>query len=250
MQFQEKIVLLTGASGGIGKAIAESFAAEGARLALVGRNSLRTEETASATGAEYFSTIDITKPENCRELVRDVAFRLGSVDVLVNNAGGIARGNTAEVTEKEWFELFDINVHAPFFLSQEAIRIMQNQQNKGVIVNISSVLGLRGKKEHIIYCTTKGALIQMTRSMALDCAEQGIRINAVCPGTTDTPMPLSKHKAPMTHELLLENSVRMIPLKRPADPVEIAKTVLFLASDSASYITGTTLSVDGGVSAG
>jgi len=250
MRFKNKVVLLTGASGGIGKAIAQAFSEEGARLALVGRDPFRTESVAKLTKAEYFSTIDITKAENCRTLVREVSSHLGTIDVLVNNAGGITRGNTVDVTECEWYELFDINVHAPFFLSQQTIKLMESQEKNGAIINIGSVLGLKGKKEHVVYCATKGAIIQMTRAMALDCAEKNIRVNAVCPGTTDTQMPLSKHKLPMTHDLLLETSQKSIPMQRPADPAEIAKAVLFLSSDSASFITGTVLSVDGGASAG
>ncbi|MEG1799892.1 MAG: SDR family oxidoreductase, partial [Synergistaceae bacterium] len=137
---------------------------------------------------------------------------------------------------------------AVFYLSRESIRVMRENKIQGSIVQIASNSALRGRKAHVAYATTKGAVVQMTKCMALDCAADGIRVNAVCPGATDTSMPMSKHTTQITRAQLIENCKRDIPLQRMAEPSEIAQSVLFISSGDAAYITGTTLSVDGGTS--
>lgn len=249
MKFLRKVVLITGASGGIGQALAKGFSREGATLALIGRNKEKTEDIARRTGAAYYSTLDITNPGNCRKIVNDVFQLTGSLDVVVNNAGAMFRGDVAETPDDEWLKLFDINVHAVFYLSREAIRIMRESKIRGNIVQVASNSALSGRKGHIAYATTKSAVVQMARCMALDCAADGIRVNAVCPGATDTAMPMSKHSSPMSRERLLENCRFSIPLQRMAEPNEVVQSILFLASDDSSYVTGTTLSVDGGTTA-
>jgi meso-butanediol dehydrogenase/(S,S)-butanediol dehydrogenase/diacetyl reductase len=250
MRFENKVVLLTGASGGIGLATANLFAAEGARLAVVGRDPQRTTSAADQTGAFMASTADITNPKICSQLVRDVFEKGGGLDVLVNNAGMIVRADTAETTDEQWRQIMAVNLDAPFFLSREAIRVMRRQKQGGAIVHVSSINGVIGRKTLMAYSASKGALIQMTQSMALDCAEDNIRVNAVCPGVTDTPMPFSKHAAPITREEMAERWKQLVPLQRMADPEEIGRAILFLASSDASYITGTNLMVDGGVTSG
>lgn len=247
MQFKDKVVLLTGASGGIGAATAKLFAQEGARLAVVGRDLQRTEAVGEQTEAFLISTADITDPKVCTDLVREVYAKGGGLDVLVNNAGMIVRADTADTTNEEWRQVMAVNVDAPFFLSRETIRIMRRQQKGGAIVHVSSINGVVGRKTLMAYSTSKGALIQMTQSMALDCSADNIRVNAVCPGATDTPMPFSKHSVPVTRDEMAERWKQLIPLQRMADPKEVAQAILFLASSDASYITGTNLMVDGGV---
>ena len=249
LRFLRKVVMITGASGGIGQALAKGFAREGATIALVGRNKERTEEIARRTGAVYHSTLEITKSENCKKIIDDVFNLTGSLDVLVNNAGAMFRGDVVDTPDDEWLKLFDINVHAVFYLSREDILLMREHKIAGNIVQVASNSALSGRKGHIAYATTKGAVVQMTRCMALDCASDGIRINAVCPGATDTAMPMSKHSAPISRERLLENCRQSIPLQRIADPEEVVRSILFLASEDSSYVTGTTLSVDGGTTA-
>ena len=247
MRFEDKVVLLTGASGGIGAATADLFVKEGARLAIVGRNPERTDAVGHQVGAFLTSTADITDPAACKQLVKDVCAKGDGLDVLVNNAGMIIRADTAATTNEQWRQIMAINLDAPFFLSREAIRMMRRQQRGGAIVHVSSINGVVGRKTLMAYSTSKGALIQMTQSMALDCAGDNIRVNAVCPGATDTPMPFSKHAVPVTREEMAERWKRLVPLQRMADPKEIARAILFLASSDASYITGTNLMVDGGV---
>ncbi|MEG1824064.1 MAG: SDR family oxidoreductase [Cloacibacillus sp.] len=250
MKFLNKTVLITGASGGIGRALAKGFAREGAAVALVGRDKERTAEVARCCGAVYHSTLDITDPANCKKIIQDVYKLAGGLDVLINNAGAMFRGDIADTPDEEWLKLFDINVHAVFYLSKEAIKVMREHHIKGNIVHIASNSALGGRKGHIAYATTKGAVVQMARCMALDCAVDQIRVNAVCPGATDTSMPMSKHGIEMTRERLIENCRLTIPMQRMAAPEEVVSAVLFIASEESSYITGTTLSVDGGTTAG
>lgn len=247
MRFKNKVVLLTGASGGIGTATAKRFAGEGARLAVVGRDPERTAAIAEETNAFFTSTADITDSAVCSQLVREVCEKGGGLDVLVNNAGMIVRADTVETTDDQWRRVMAINVDAPFFLSREAIRQMRRQNRGGAIVHVSSINGFIGRKTLAAYCTSKGALIQMAQAMALDCAEDNIRVNAVSPGATDTPMPFSKHPVPVTREEMDVRWKQQIPMQRMGDPDEVAQAILFLSSAEASYITGTNLMVDGGV---
>lgn len=249
LRFGGKVVLLTGASGGIGQALARGFAREGATLALVGRDEERTKNIANETSAAYQCTLDITNSENCKKIVEDIFNKTGSLDVVVNNAGAMFRGDVVDTPDDQWLRLFDINVHAVFYLSREAVRIMRRHNIKGNIVQVASNSALSGRKGHVAYATTKGAVVQITRCLALDCATDGIRINAICPGTTNTSMPMSKHTTPMSEELLLEACRQNIPMQRMAEPSEVVAPILFLASDESSYMTGTTLSVDGGTTA-
>lgn len=246
MRFKNKIVLITGASGGIGAELAKEFADEGAKVAVVGRDPERTEAAARDANAFYMSTDDITDSKACSQLVREVAEKAGGLDILVNNAGAIVRADVTETTDEQWRRLMAINVDAPFFLSREAIKIMRRQGRGGAIILVSSINGFVGRKTLTAYSTSKGALIQMTQSMALDCAQENIRVNVVCPGATDTPMPFSEHATPVSREEMDQRWKTMIPLQRMADPREIAQSILFLASDDASYITGASLLVDGG----
>lgn len=249
MDFNGKVVVITGASGGIGGAAARMFAAAGAELALIGRSKERLAAVVEETHAGFSSSADITKSENCRAVLDETVKKYGRIDVLVNCAGAICRTDVADTTDEDWYRLFDINVHAVFFLSREAIKIMRKQKTRGSIVNIASNLGLTGRINSTAYASTKGAVVQMTRCMALDCGKDGIRVNAVCPGMTDTAMPMSMHLTPMTHEKLVANAVTGIPLQRMATPDEVANVILFVASDDASYMTGVPISVDGGVTA-
>ena len=248
MRFQGKVVLITGASSGIGAACARSFSSEGARVVVVGRDHQRTEAVATEVGALTWSTADITDPDACRELVRSVVDAGGRLDVLINNAGTIVRKDTADTTDEEWRSLMAINLDAPFFMAREAIKAMR-KSGSGAIVNLSSTCGLVGSKGLMAYCTSKGGIIQMTQSMALDCATDGIRVNAVCPGSVDTPMLFSKHETTPTRDQMMKRLVDAVPMQRWATTDEVVSAILFFASDEAGFITGTHLSVDGGYTA-
>ncbi|MCF8074618.1 MAG: SDR family oxidoreductase [Desulfotignum sp.] len=246
MRFKDKVILLTGASGGIGKATAKCMAQEGGLLALVGRDPHRTREVAGQTGAFYHSTADITRSETCGQIIQEIVAARGRLDVLINNAGAIVRADICDTTDEQWRSIMAINVDAPFFLARQAVQVMRNCGKGGAIVNVSSINGFVGRETLVAYSTSKGAVIQMTQSMALDCAKDNIRVNAVCPGATDTPMPFSQHENPVTREQMAQVWKEKIPLQRMGTPEEIARSIAFLASSDAGYLTGTSLMVDGG----
>ena len=245
MTFKDQVVVITGASSGIGAATAKAFADQGARLAITGRDKERTLQMAQLVDATVHGMGDITQPEYCRQFIEKVLAATGRIDVLVNNAGIIVREDTATTTDAQWLETMAINVNAVFFMSREALKAMRRQR-QGAIVNLSSTCGLVGCKGLTAYCTSKGALIQMTQAMALDCADEGVRINAVCPGATDTPMLFSAHATRPTREDMEQRQVATVPMQRMAVPDEVVNAIMFLASSDASYITGTHLAVDGG----
>lgn len=245
MRFKQKVVVITGASSGIGAACARSFAGEGARVVVVGRDRQRTASVAKEVNALIGSTADITDPDACRELVRSILDAGGRLDVLINNAGTIIRRDTVDTTDEQWRHLMAINLDAPFFMAREAIKAMR-KSGGGAIVNLSSTCGLVGCKGLMAYSASKGAIIQMTQSMALDCATDGIRVNAVCPGAVDTPMLFSKHGMTPTREQMQKKQVETVPMQRWASTQEVVLAIAFLASDEAGYITGSHLSVDGG----
>jgi NAD(P)-dependent dehydrogenase (short-subunit alcohol dehydrogenase family) len=248
MRFDNQVVVVTGGSSGIGAAAAAAFAEEGARVIVTGRDADRTRAAVETGKLAHYGLGDITDPAYCRRFVAEVVDRFGQIDVLVNNAGMIVREDTADTTDEQWFSIVAINVNAVFFMSREALRRMRRRCS-GAIVNVSSTCGLVGCKGLTAYCTTKGALIQMTQSMALDCAADGIRVNAVCPGATDTPMLFSAHRSRPSRDDMDRVQAETVPMQRMAEPAEVVRAILYLASSEASYITGAHLSVDGGYTA-
>lgn len=248
MRFHNQVVVITGGSSGIGAAAAAAFVAEGARVVITGRDAARSRAMADRYGLVHTGLGDITDPSYCRAFVEDVVGKFGSVDVLVNNAGMIVREDTVDTTDQQWFDIVAVNVNAAFFISRETLRHMRRRK-AGAIVNVSSTCGLMGCKGLTAYCTTKGALIQMTQAMALDCATDGIRVNAVCPGATDTPMLFSAHRRRPSRKTMERAQVDTVPMQRMAEPAEVVSAILYLASPEASYITGASLAVDGGYTA-
>jgi len=250
MRLLDKVVLVTGATSGIGAAIAHEAAREGATLLITGRASDRGEAIRRSCGEEAgFVPGDITETGIADRLVEETIKRFGRLDTLVNNAGIIYRHTAETATDEEWDRLMAVNVTAVFRMCRAAIRAMK-RQGGGCIVNIASDWGLVGGRDALAYCTSKGAVVQMTRAMALDHAKDSIRVNCVCPGEVDTPMLASGiEKRGMTHAEGLKFLGDQVPLGRVARPEEIAKAVVFLASDDSSYMSGAMLSVDGGSTA-
>lgn len=250
--FSGKVVLVTGATSGIGAAIATAFAEAGASLVLTGRNADAGEallSKLSELGANVvFVAADITKVGQADRLVSESVDAFGKLDVLVNNAGILFRGNVLECTDEEWLRTFETNVTSTFRMSRAAVRTMA-ERKQGAIVNIASDWGLVGAQGAVAYGASKGAVVQLTRSMALDHARDGIRVNAICPGDTDTGM-LNSAMPGLDHATRLQHLGEAIPLGRVARTDEVARCVCFLASEDASFITGATLAVDGGNSAG
>lgn len=250
MNFADKSVLVTGSTTGIGEASVRAFAAQGARVLVTGRNEERGQaicaEIEADGGTAGFCQADLSERAECDRLVSETVQRFGRLDILVNNAGVLHEGTAPGTSDDAWDETMTVNVSAVFFMSRAAVRQM-SAQGGGCIVNTASEWGLNGEPNYVAYCASKGAVVQMTRCMALDHAAEGIRVNAVCPGETHTEMlDRMLHDQGGDFDENLRNFAAGIPMRRVASAGEVARCILFLASDDASYVTGTTLVVDGG----
>ena len=249
----KKTALITGATSGIGLAIAERFAAEGARLILTGRNKGAGEKIAERLKGVFIAG-DVTEKGLPELLVEAAVSNYGRLDILINNAGMSHPGTVLDLTDEAFERLMSVNVTSVLRFSRAAIRQMTTQFAKdgkgGAIVNIGSDWSFVVGRGQVAYCISKGAILQLTRSLAVDHARQGIRVNTVCPGDIETPMLLAGiARRGDTPEAGLKKMADAIPLGRVAQPKEIADAVLFLASDEASFVTGAALSADGGSTA-
>lgn len=246
MDFSGKVALVTGSTTGIGEACAHAFAEARASVMVTGRNEERGASVVAAVkarGADAdFVACDVRDEGIGDRLVSATVERFGSLDILVNNAGVLSAGDVVETTEEQWREIVDVNITSLFFISKSAV-IQMRKQRGGCIINVASEWGLNGEPGYLAYCTSKGAVVQMTRCMSLDHAQENIRVNSVCPGEVHTQMVDEMlQEAGSTPEELASG----VPMRRLAKPSEVANCVLFLASDLSSYVTGTNFSVDGG----
>ncbi|MCJ7555370.1 MAG: glucose 1-dehydrogenase [Gammaproteobacteria bacterium] len=250
IDFQYKVALVTGATSGIGRACALELASCGANLMLSGRDEQRglalRDQIRDAGGTAEFIAGNVQDSSFCQVMVEACVKRFGRLDTLVNSAGICKVASTLRTTDEIWRETMAVNVDGTFFTSRAALRVMV-EQGTGNIVNIASDWGLVGAAEAAAYCASKGAVVMLTKAMAMDHARQGIRVNAVCPGDTDTPMMEADYnQRGLSPEQGRALAGEDIPMGRMASAEEVARVVCFLASDAASFITGAALPVDGG----
>jgi meso-butanediol dehydrogenase/(S,S)-butanediol dehydrogenase/diacetyl reductase len=238
-RFRDKVAIVTGGSSGIGAASAERLVNEGARVFIADLKP--PKETSERVD---FRRTDVTSLVDATAMVKAAVDRFGRLDVLVNNAGIGCLDETPDLGEAVWDQVFALNVTAVFYVCRAAIPIMRRQG--GAIVNVASISGLAGDYGFTAYNASKGAVINYTRSLALDCAHDGIRVNALCPGTiAGTAMGVGTHGSAADRQAWLDP----IPLGRMGSPAEMANIIAFLASDEASYMTGSIVVADGGTTA-
>jgi len=250
MKLEDKVVVVTGATSGIGRATAEVLAVHGATVVVAGRNADAAQEVVSAVtgGGAVASALlgDVSEPAFADRLIALAVEQHGRVDAVVNAAGVIVRGDATETSDEHFAWVMNVNVTGTFNVSRAAVRAMRDTGG-GSIVNVSSTCGLVGTAGMPAYCASKGAVTLMTQAMALDHAAEGIRINAVCPGAVDTPMLRSgRDDAPMSNDAIFASNVASIPQGRVPDPAEIGELIAFLVSDASSHIVGAAIPIDGG----
>jgi len=243
------VALITGGTSGIGEATALLFAKEGADVAITGRNRDRGKDVLKRLkqfgDAGIFLRADVSSPGDCRRAVEETLNAYGRIDILFNNAGVFYPQTTLECSEKQWDEQIDINLKGTFLMSKFVLPTMISQR-RGVIVNNASGWGIVGGDHAVAYCASKGGVVLMTKAMAIDHGPQGIRVNCVCPGDVETPMlPADAKMRGLKWKDYLAGCANR-PLGRIGTVDEIAKAVLFLASDDSSFMTGAALIVDGG----
>ena len=261
MRLKDKVALITGGTSGIGEATALLFAKEGAQVAITGRNvqrgagvarrieSLRRESHSGQKLPEarqpLFVQADVSLASDCQRAVDETVRSFGRLDILFNNAGVFYPQTALECSEKEWDEQIDANLKGVFLMSKFALPILIAQK-KGVIINNASGWGIVGGDHAVAYCASKGGVVLMTKAMAIDHGAQGIRVNCICPGDVETPMlPADAKMRGLKWEDYIAGCANR-PLGRVGAAEEIAKAVLFLASDDSSFMTGAALVVDGG----
>jgi len=242
---QNKSIIITGGASGMGAASARKFAASGANVTIVDINKKLAHQVANEINTVDPIIGDIRDSIFCNQVIEMTIERYGKVDVLINCAGTILRADAENTTDEDWHRVMSTNVDGLFFMSRAAIKPMVGNGN-GAIINFGSIWGSVGSAGVVAYCASKGAVHQITRAMALDHAKDGIRINSVCPGEVNTPMLSTGRKFPPTQEDLKKLADETIPVARLAEPEEIANVVFFLASEDASYMTGSMVTVDGG----
>jgi meso-butanediol dehydrogenase / (S,S)-butanediol dehydrogenase / diacetyl reductase len=244
-RFEGKVAIITGAASGIGEATARRFSSEGARVALVDRNEMLLANVAKDMPAQLTMAhlADVSDSDAVDAMVMTVAKRFGRLDVLVNNAGVYEGGDPAEISNDQWRTVMATDLDGVFYGCRAALPHLEKA--RGSIVNTASVSGTGGDWATSPYNAAKGAVVNLTRSLALDLGRKGIRVNSVCPSLTRTGMTADM----MEDEELMAKFRERIPLGRVCEPHEVAAVIAFLASDDASFVTGANVAVDGGVSA-
>jgi NAD(P)-dependent dehydrogenase (short-subunit alcohol dehydrogenase family) len=245
MRMAGKTALVTGGGSGIGKAIAAAFAREGAQVVICGRDARKLEQAVTEIGPQCLAVAaDVSHTDDINSLVDQTVRKFKQLDILVNNAGILLPGTAESLTDDQWERTYNTNVRAVWQLSRAALPHMR-RAGKGSIINIASVLSSLGARNRVAYAASKGAVLAMSRAMALDHAEENIRINCICPGIVETEMVATFN----LDEKARQQRIAAHPMRRFGQPEDIAGLAVFLASDEASWITGAAFPADGGYSA-
>jgi NAD(P)-dependent dehydrogenase (short-subunit alcohol dehydrogenase family) len=247
-----KVALITGGGTGIGRAIALAFAREGASVAVAGRRLQKLREVINEVhkqdGAGLAMECDVTRARDVERAVKGTVERFGRVNVLVNNAGTLHVSTVEGISEEEWDRVMTVNVKGPFLMSRAVLPEFR-KCGGGVILNLGSVLGLVAVKDRAAYCASKGGVTMLTKAMALDHAHENIRVNCICPSIVETELVKGVFDQSEQGQALRKARVATIPLGRIGQPADVAEMAVFLASEESSWLTGTAIPLDGGVTA-
>ncbi|RYC51985.1 SDR family NAD(P)-dependent oxidoreductase [Flagellimonas olearia] len=245
MKLKDKVCIVTGATSGMGKAIARAFSMEGAKLVLSGRNQERGQALEKELAKAVFLAGDITDPSYNEQLVSTAMERFGKLDMLSLNAGILGLGNVKELPISEWHKTINTNLSSIFYLSKYAVPHLQNGEQGHILIN-ASIAAFKSFPNHPAYCASKAAALALMKQMAVDYAPK-VRVNAICPGPVDTPLLWDSAKAFNNPETAVEKAKEATLLKRLGTPEDIAKLALFMVSEDSSWITGTAITIDGGI---
>lgn len=245
-RLKNKTIIVTGAGSGIGRACALALAREGAHVVLVGRRKDRVEDTAGEAGGSTLPiSADVSKPDDIANVIDRTLNAFGGVNVLVNNAGILHAGTAEQITEALWDETFNINVRGLWLLSRAVLPHMR-KAGGGSIINVASVLGINGTRNRAAYSASKGAVVLLTKCMAIDHGHENIRVNVICPSFVETELTAQVMSKALNPDAVRRERIGVHPLGRLGQPEDMAGLAVYLASDESSWVTGAAFPVDGG----